>query len=110
MWWPRWLVPIGLVLVGSLIVVGALTGQGSTGQAASSAHLAGERIEPPSAQEEALWAVVGLNDAWYIVNGYTENPPPSAPLINVNTSLATSYRNTSDFPLESPAIKLLAKE
>jgi uncharacterized lipoprotein YddW (UPF0748 family) len=66
-----------LTLAGSLVVLGVLSGRFAAGDAGPAAYHA--EIEPPSPEEEALWAAVGLNEAWYVLNGYTEAPPPSAP-------------------------------
>lgn len=67
----RWIVAGGLALLGLVLVNLAL----ASGQPA-----AGQKIAPtPDPQREALWAQVGLNDAWYLENGYTDAPPPSAP-------------------------------
>jgi uncharacterized lipoprotein YddW (UPF0748 family) len=63
-------VPVGLALVGLVLVWSGLARRSA----------AGPTLPPlPPAQQERLWAEVGLNEAWYLVNGHTDAPPPSAP-------------------------------
>lgn len=72
--WTHWWAAVGLALAGLALVVGASTGRSAASRTPPSPHR-GERAEPPSPQQEQLWAGVGLNEAWYIANGYTDAPP-----------------------------------
>ena len=65
----RGLLPVSLALIGLLFTLKALTAH------SAACH---SPPPPPSAPQERLWAAAGLNEAWYIVNGYTDAPPPSA--------------------------------
>jgi uncharacterized lipoprotein YddW (UPF0748 family) len=98
--WMREHVPLGLALVGLFLLVMVLDGHSTAGRPLTSASQGGRaRLLP--AQQEALWAVAGLNDAWYVAHGYTAAPPLSA------VSPVSPYRPAGPFkpsPLAGPAI------
>lgn len=75
--WIRWCIPVGLAVVGLFLLLTALGGRSVADRPAPSPNRS-EAVASPSTQEEALWAAVGLNDAWHIAHGYTEGPLPSA--------------------------------
>ena len=83
----RWAIPLSLALAGLLCVVIILAGPSAAGDTPP---------PPPSVQEARLWAAVGLNDAWYVTNGYTESPPPSASSPFWSESYAFDVVPTSD--------------
>ena len=90
----RGLLPISLALIGLLFTLKTLTAHSAVCHSAP---------PPPSAPQERLWALAGLNEAWYIVNGYTDAPPPSAsPPSRPGGSAATfhgsAWSTTADAP------------
>jgi uncharacterized lipoprotein YddW (UPF0748 family) len=98
--WMRWCAPLGLALFGLLLLVAGLGRHSVAGQPLSPAPQDAQ-VKPSLAQQQVLWAALGLNDAWYVAHGYTTTPPPPAASPILPPGLQRSHKT---FPLASSAV------